>query len=336
MKFIKKFFLRLFLKLLRIFPPETSSYISLKFLKIAFSANNNILKSNFTNSYNSIVFEDLKFIHPVGLAAGLDKEAKYFDALGSIGFSFIEVGTFTPEAQKGNKRPRVKRITKHNSLINRLGFNNPGINEGIQNIHLYKKNFNGILGVSIGKNKETSLEEAHEDYIYCLKKSYEVADYIAINISSPNTKDLRKLSSKNYIDYLVKQISEEANDLEKTYQKKTPLLLKLSPDEEESNIEHIISSSLEGGISGFIISNSMSGNFGNIQGGVTGKLLKDKSLRLLKKVKKIIPKNILIISSGGISDKQDLNERLDNGARLIQIYTSFVYKGPEVLEDLLN
>ena len=124
--------------------------------------------------------------------------------------------------------------------------------------------------------------------------------------------------------------------MEKIYKKKTPLFLKLSPDEEETNIEKIISSSLEGAISGFIISNSMSGNYGNIQGGITGKLLKDKSLGLLKKVSKIIPRNILIISSGGISDKQDLDERLDNGARLVQIYTSFVYKGPEVLEDLLN
>ena len=193
-----------------------------------------------------------------------------------------------------------------------------------------------MLGISIGKNKSTNLDAAYKDYVFCLRKSYKIADYIAINISSPNTEDLRRLSSEDYIEDLMKHLFYESEKLAKIHQKVVPIFLKLSPDENSFDLERIINISIERGVAGFIISNSMSGSFHNMQGGITGDLLKEKSLDALKIANKIITKKHLLISSGGISKKSDLEERLDNGARLAQIYTGFVYKGPSILEELLN
>ncbi len=333
---IKSILIKFIIFFLRLLPPEVSSLISLKSINFLYSLNREFFKPNIKNLSKTITFRGLNFSHPVGLAAGFDKEGKYFDALGSIGFSFVEVGTFTPKPQKGNDKPRIKRILKHNSLINRLGFNNPGIDIGLLNIKNLKKNYGGRLGISIGKNKFTALDEAYRDYVFCLRRSYELADYIAINISSPNTEDLRKLSSEDYIDDLMKNLFEELDKLVKTYKKIVPIFLKLSPDEDSFDLERIINISIDRGVAGFIISNSMAGNYHNIQGGITGELLKEKSIDALKIANNIITKEHLLISSGGISRKSDLEERLDNGARLVQIYTGFVYKGPSILEELIN
>lgn len=337
MQRLKSIITRFIISILRLLPPEASSLISLKSINFLYSLNENILKSNINKrKKKSITFRGLSFSHPLGLAAGFDKEGKYFHALGSIGFSFVEVGTFTPKPQKGNDKPRIKRILEHNSLINRLGFNNPGIDAGLINIKYLKKNYAGVLGISIGKNKFTSLDDAHRDYVFCLRKSYELADYIAINISSPNTKDLRQLSSKDYIDSLLKNLFEELEKLVKTHKKIVPIFLKLSPDENSAELKRIINVSIERGVAGFIISNSMAGNYQNIQGGISGELLRERSIEALKIANSIITKKHLLISSGGISRKSDLEERLDNGASLAQIYTGFVYKGPSILEELLN
>ena len=333
---IIKYFISLLIPLLRLLPPEFSSFISLKSIRLLYSINGKLLRSNIGRVNKRVTFRGLIFSHPLGLAAGFDKEGKYFDALGSIGFSFVEVGTFTPKPQKGNDKPRIKRILKHNSLINRLGFNNPGIDVGLLNIKNLRKNYSGMLGISIGKNKSTNLDDAYKDYVFCLKRSYELADYIAINISSPNTVDLRRLSSDDYIDDLMKHLFFESDKLAKTHQKIVPIFLKLSPDENSFDLERIINISTERGIAGFIISNSMAGSYHDIQGGITGDLLREKSLDALKIANKITTKEHLLISSGGISKKTDLEERLDNGARLAQIYTGFVYKGPSILEELLN
>lgn len=336
MQRIKSIIIKFLILSLRLLPPELSSLISLKSINFLHSLNKDFLKSNIKSLNNNITFRGLSFSHPVGLAAGFDKEGKYFEALGSIGFSFVEVGTFTPKPQKGNDKPRIKRILKHNSLINRLGFNNPGIDAGLMNIKNLRKNYAGALGISIGKNKFTAIDKAHRDYVFCLRKSYELADYVAINISSPNTEDLRKLSSEDYIDNLLKNLFEEVEKLVKTYKKIVPIFLKLSPDEDSAELKRIINVSIERGVAGFIISNSMAGNYLNIQGGITGDLLKEKSIEALKIANSIATKEHLLISSGGISRKSDLEERLDNGASLAQIYTGFVYKGPSILEELLN
>ena len=336
MQRIKSNIIKFIILFLRLLPPEASSLISLKSINFSYSLNKDILKSKIKWEKKSITFRGLSFSHPLGLAAGIDKEGKYFHALGSIGFSFVEVGTFTPKPQKGNDKPRIKRILKHKSLINRLGFNNPGIDAGLMNIKNLKKNYPGVLGISIGKNKFTDLDKAHRDYVFCLRKSYELADYVAINISSPNTKDLRKLSTEDYIDNLLINLFEELEKLVKIHKKIVPIFLKLSPDEDSDELKRIINVSIEKGVDGFIISNSMAGNYQNIQGGISGELLREKSIEALKIANSIITNEHLLISSGGISTKSDLEERLDNGASLAQIYTGFVYEGPGILEELLN
>ena len=336
MQRIKSNIIKFIILFLRLLPPEASSLISLKSINFSYSLNKDILKSKIKWEKKSITFRDLSFSHPLGLAAGIDKEGKYFHALGSIGFSFVEVGTFTPKPQKGNDKPRIKRILKHKSLINRLGFNNPGIDAGLMNIKNLKKNYPGVLGISIGKNKFTALDKAHRDYVFCLRKSYELADYVAINISSPNTENLRKLSTEDYIDNLLINLFEELEKLVKIHKKIVPIFLKLSPDEDSAELKRIINVSMEKGVAGFIISNSMAGNYQNIQGGISGELLKEKSIEALKIANSIITKEHLLISSGGISRRSDLEERLDNGASLAQIYTGFVYEGPGILEELLN
>ena len=330
------FITKLILKILRVFPPETSSKISLESLKIIHDLKFRFNKKVNFKSDKNIDICGITFDHYLGLSAGIDKEGKYFNSLCALGFSHIEVGTFTPIAQKGNDFPRVKRITNKKSLINRLGFNNPGVLEAARNIKNNKINFNGVLGISIGKNKHTSLENAYKDYNYCLENCFYLADYIAVNISSPNTEGLRKLSSSDFIEDLTKQISIKLKDLEKKHISDVPIFLKLSPDEDEKNLESIISTSLSNNFSGFIISNTYQGTFEGITGGISGELLKSKSNNLLKKVYGYVGNDVPLIASGGISSKYDVEERLDNGAKLIQIYTSFVYQGPKIINELLN
>ena len=327
---------KLILKVLRVFPPETSSKISLEALKIFQRFNIRLNKNVNLKKNKKIDLCGITFDHYLGLSAGIDKEGKYFKPLCSLGFSHVEIGTFTPNAQKGNDFPRVKRITDKKSLINRLGFNNPGVLQAAQNIKKNKVNFSGVLGISIGKNKDTSLENAYKDYNYCLENCFHLADYVAINISSPNTKGLRDLSSSDFIEDLTIHINTKAKEIEKNHLSRVPIFLKLSPDEDEKNLEAIISASMSNNFSGFIISNTSQGTFKGITGGISGELLKAKSNNLLKKVYGYVGNEIPLIASGGISSKHDVEERLDNGARLIQIYTSFIYEGPKIINELLN
>ncbi len=331
----KNLFSKLALILLRILPPEISSNVTLKLIS-QFAAIKSLQKTKLKQHSKPLKLGSLKFDNYLGLAAGLDKEGKYFSSLSSFGFSFIEVGTFTPLPQKGNPKPRIKRLIKEKSLINSLGFNNPGIKQGVKNIKKYNKNFKGVLGVSIGKNKQTSLQNAYKDYRFCMQECFEVADYLAVNISSPNTEGLRKLSSKEFLEDLIYEINKEKFKLERIYSKKVPILFKLSPDESDENLKSIIDLSLSNGVSGFILTNTLKGDHLGMNGGISGELLKERSNSVLKKVKKIVSKECILISSGGISTKLDAEERISNGANLIQIYTSFVYKGPEIIEELLN
>ena len=331
-------FLSIFLFILKRFPPEPSKKFSLELLN--FSSKYMSFLPIF-NSYNCKTFEKkiflsgLSFRNNVGIAAGLDKEGKYFSALGSLGFGFVEVGTFTPKAQKGNTKPRIKRL-KNDSIINRLGFNNPGIDEGIKNIKRNIKNFNGVLGISIGKNKSTELKNAYKDYIFCMNRCYEVADYLAINISSPNTEGLRNLASDEFIEKLIRELTSEKKRLKEKFIKNVPIFIKISPDESDKNLFHLIKVSENYGIDGFIVSNTYMGEAKGISGGISGSLLRAKSLKMLKKVNSLSSKNSILISSGGISSRSDVKERMENGADLIQIYSSFVYRGPLILEELIN
>lgn len=330
-------FNKLALNIAHFLPPEMSNKVSLESLKLLYKLN--ILEKAFSIKNFKIKPTELmglSFPNKIGVAGGLDKNANYFHILGQLGFGFVEVGTITLKPQKGNPKPRIHRFAKDKSIVNSLGFNNVGVFQALKNIEKNKTNFKGILGVSLGKGKEILNERAHEDYLHLMDYLYDVSDYLAINISSPNTADLRKLSSADHIEHLTKEIGLQRNILQKNHKKEVPIFLKLSPDEEDSNIEKIISTSLNNGISGFIISNTTIGEYKNISGGISGKLLKIKSLNMLKRVKNFLGNESFVISSGGISDKSDLTERLDNGAKLAQIYTSFVYQGPKVVEELLN
>ncbi|MDC3059510.1 quinone-dependent dihydroorotate dehydrogenase [SAR86 cluster bacterium] len=331
-------FLSIFLFILKRFPPEPSKKFSLKLLKLSWKYFSFLPIFNSNKSKvieKKIILNGLSFKNNVGIAAGLDKEGKYFSALGSLGFGFVEVGTFTPKAQEGNTKPRIKRL-KNDSIINRLGFNNPGIDEGIKNIKRNINNFNGVLGISIGKNKNTELKNAYKDYIFCMNRSYEVADYLALNISSPNTEGLRDLASEEFIEKLIREVTFEKRRLKEKFIKNVPIYIKISPDESDKNLFHLINLSEDYGIDGFIVSNTYVGEAKGISGGISGSMLKEKSLHMLKKVNSLKRKNSTLISSGGISSKSDIKERMENGADLIQIYTSFVYRGPAILEELVN
>ena len=331
-------FLSIFLFILKRFPPEPSKKFSLKLLKLSWKYFSFLPIFNSNKSKvieKKIILNGLSFKNNVGIAAGLDKEGKYFSALGSLGFGFVEVGTFTPKAQEGNTKPRIKRL-KNDSIINRLGFNNPGIDEGIKNIKRNINNFNGVLGISIGKNKNTELKNAYKDYIFCMNRSYEVADYLALNISSPNTEGLRDLASEEFIEKLIREVTFEKRRLKEKFIKNAPIYIKISPDESDKNLFHLINLSEDYGIDGFIVSNTYVGEAKGISGGISGSMLKENSLHMLKKVNSLKRKNSTLISSGGISSKSDVKERMENGADLIQIYTSFVYRGPAILEELVN
>ena len=335
---ILRLFISILLLIYKRLPPEFSKKSSLRLLKFSFDYFNSFFSTYVDKEKlvdDKFQLNGLSFKNNIGIAAGLDKEGKYFSALGSLGFGFIEVGTFTPEAQEGNKRPRIRRL-KNQSIINRLGFNNPGIVEGIKNIKKNIHNFDGVLGISIGKNRNTELKNAYKDYIFCMNQSYEVADYLAINISSPNTEGLRDLTANEFIERLIYEISSEKKRLEAKFNKSVPIFVKISPDENESSLLNLIRVCEEQGINGFIISNTYKGEALGMSGGISGKMLKEKSLNMLKKVNSLRNKNTTLISSGGISSKNDVQERIKHGADLIQIYTSFIYKGPLIIEELLN
>tara|TARA_B100000989_G_scaffold258880_1_gene208902 strand:+ start:794 stop:1789 length:996 start_codon:yes stop_codon:yes gene_type:complete len=328
----------LLLRVLRIFPPETSSKISLQTLKFLHELFPKFFRNKSKKYFypqNKLEILNLNFPNKIGISAGLDKEGKYFSSIGSIGFGFIEIGTFTPRPQEGNPYPRIKRINSEQSIVNKLGFNNPGIIEGIKNLKINKHKYLGIVGVSIGKNKDTPLDEAIKDYLFCLEESYYLADYIAINISSPNTKDLRLLSEKQHFSLLIEEIMSAKERLRLKHNKETPFFVKISPDEDLDHLEHMIEVSVKLGISGLIVCNTTLGEVENFKGGISGKLLKEKSLAILETVNILNNGRLVIISCGGIFDKTDLNERSKLGADLFQLYTSFVFEGPKILDKLI-
>ena len=282
----------------------------------------------------------ISFDNPVGLAAGFDKNADYLNFLSNIGFGFIEVGTLTPKPQPGNPKPRVFRVINEQAIINHLGFNNKGIDHGINQIKKFNKNI--PIGINIGKNATTDIKDAFRDYEYCLRKSYSVADYITLNISSPNTKNLRDLQSANNMDSFLDSIKILHNNLKKVYKKHTPLVVKIAPDIEEEPLKDLLNLVNSYDIDGIICTNTtidktdLDHKFKNIQGGLSGKPLYKKSNIVLKNVKKHLNDDITIIGVGGIDSASSANEKFKLGANLVQIYTGLVYKGPNLIKNILN
>jgi dihydroorotate dehydrogenase len=283
---------------------------------------------------------DVSFDNPVGLAAGFDKNADYLNFLSNIGFGFIEVGTLTPKPQPGNPKPRVFRIIDEQAIINHLGFNNKGIDYAINQIKKFNKNI--PIGINIGKNATTDIKDAFRDYEYCLRKSYSVADYITLNISSPNTKNLRDLQSVSNMESFLDSIKILHNNLKKVYKKHTPLVVKIAPDIEEEPLNDLLNLVNSYDIDGIICTNTtidktdLDHKFKNIQGGLSGKPLYEKSNIVLKNVKKHLNNDITIIGVGGIDSASSANEKFKLGADLVQLYTGLVYKGPNLIKNILN
>ena len=288
---------------------------------------------------------DISLPNPVGLAAGLDKNGEFIDALAAFGFGFIEVGTVTPKPQAGNPKPRLFRLPEHKAIINRMGFNNNGIDALIANVK--RSRFDGVLGINIGKNATTPIENAVDDYLICLKKAYELASYITINISSPNTKNLRSLQGEDELNQLLAAIKLCQNDLANQHNKYVPIALKIAPDLDENQIIAIAKAVRHHQIDGVIATNttidkSSLGNhpLSNEAGGLSGSPLKNKANEVLSLLAKHLnPPNefvIPIIGVGGISSGEDAVEKLQKGASVVQIYSGLIYQGPQLVRECIH
>lgn len=283
----------------------------------------------------------LDFPHPLGLAAGLDKNGEHLDALAKLGFSFIELGTVTPRPQLGNPKPRLFRLPEAQAIINRMGFNNHGVDSLLVNID--KAKYRGILGINIGKNKDTPINQSVDDYIYCLRKVYSRASYVTINISSPNTPDLRQLQQGQYFSDLISQLREERLALSDAHQRYVPLVVKLSPDEDDETLKKMADVILSYEMDGIIATNTTCARetvqtlrYSNEQGGLSGQPLIVRSTQCLRVLKDVVGNDVTLIGAGGIITPEVAREKMAAGADLLQVYTGLIYQGPGLVKRLVD
>ena len=325
----------LIIRILRIFPPEIAHKISLTLL--FFIHRLGLLSIfNIKRQTEAIEFLGLRFKNTLGTAAGLDKNGDYIDCLGALGFGFLEVGTITPKAQAGNKKPRVFRLSKDKGVINRLGFNNKGIDHLVTNLKQHK--YDGVIGVNIGANKNSHGKKRIEDYIECIRKVYKYTDYITVNISSPNTKNLRNLQNSENIDKLFVALENEIHTLKID----KPIFIKISPDESLDTIKYIINKVQNSKITGIIATNTTTDKstlkdekYWNYEGGLSGEPLREKSNDLIYEIRKV-SEEIPLIGVGGVMSQKDYKEKLALGADLVQIYTGFIMEGPGLIHKIIN
>ncbi|PPI86854.1 quinone-dependent dihydroorotate dehydrogenase [Candidatus Pantoea edessiphila] len=283
----------------------------------------------------------LIFKNSLGLAAGLDKNAECIDFFGAMGFGFIEVGTVTPVAQIGNKKPRLFHLIESEGIINRMGFNNLGVDNLVHNVK--KSKFKGVIGINIGKNEKTDIEQSKDDYLICIKKVYSYADYIAINISSPNTPLLRSLQYGEILDDLLNSVKNQQKELAKSNLKYVPIVIKISPDLSEEEIIKIADSLLRYKIDGVIATNtsinrSLVNKLKHAEelGGLSGRPLQLISNKVIQSLVKELKGRIPIIGVGGIDSLIAAREKIAIGASLIQIYSGLIYKGPNLIRNIIN
>jgi dihydroorotate dehydrogenase len=286
-------------------------------------------------------FCGLHLPNPVGLAAGLDKDGKHIDALASLGFGFIEIGTVTPLAQPGNPLPRMFRIPQAQGIINRMGFNNDGVDACVERVRasqFYQSG--GVIGLNIGKNANTPIENASQDYVTCLQKVYGVASYVTINISSPNTKNLRQLQGGQDLIDLLQKITDEREKLSQQFGKRIPIFLKIAPDLDHENIDSIAQALLQFQIDALIATNTTLSRDGvenmvhaNEAGGLSGKPVKHISTKTIKSFADVLQGRIPIIGVGGIMTGYDALEKHHAGASLVQLYSGLIFKGPQLIKD---
>ena len=326
--------MKAFIKIFRFFPPETAHHLALLSLKILNKVR--ILKLFFPDNKdfdNPKEYFNLKFRNTLGVAAGLDKNGDYIDELESLGFGFLELGTVTPKPQEGNQKPRVFRYLNQQSVVNRLGFNNKGVNYLVSKIK--NKKYDAVIGVNIGANKKSTNDQRIEDYVFCFEKVYKYCDYVTVNISSPNTPKLRKLHNPDELEKIFKRI----NEIKTINQKDIPVFLKISPDEGEEAILKIVNIYETLKINGLIVSNTsidkdiLEGC--SHDGGISGKPLFKKSNQLLKKIHEL-DKDIFLVGVGGVFTKKDYENKITLGASLVQIYTGFIFEGPAIVKKILS
>ncbi len=283
----------------------------------------------------------IRFPNPVGLAAGLDKNGEYIDALARLGFGFIEIGTVTPRPQPGNPRPRLFRLTAAGALINRLGFNNDGVDRLVENVQ--RARYRGVLGINIGKNADTPLERAADDYIACLRKVYPLATYVTVNISSPNTRDLRQLQGGAELDALLAALKAEQRRLADAHGKHVPLAVKIAPDLDAEQIETIAGLLRRHQVEAAIATNTTTSRDGvaglahaGEAGGLSGAPVAQFSTRVIQELSRALRGEIPVIGVGGIMSGADARTKIGAGASLVQIYTGLVYRGPHLARECIE
>jgi len=284
----------------------------------------------------------IEFPNPVGMAAGLDKDGAYIDGLAALGFGFIEVGTVTPRAQPGNPLPRMFRLPDANAVINRMGFNNGGVDAFVANVQAsrFYQEKQGVLGLNIGKNADTPIERAAEDYVHCLEKVYPYASYVTVNISSPNTKNLRQLQGASELDALLSQLKSAQRRLADRHGRYVPVALKIAPDMDDEQVKNVADALLRHQIDGVIGTNTtitrdaVKGmQHGEEAGGLSGRPVFELSNRVIRGLKAELGDALPIIGVGGIFNGEDAKAKIDAGASLVQLYTGLIYRGPALVRE---
>ena len=314
---------------------ETAHGLGLRAIEAAYRSGLNPLLASRPAPQPRSVF-GIEFANPVGLAAGLDKDGAYIDALASLGFGFIEVGTTTPRPQAGNPKPRMFRLPAAQAVINRLGFNNRGVDALVRNAE--RARYSGVLGINIGKNKDTPNEDAVDDYLLCLRKVYARASYVTMNISSPNTQGLRDLQSVQALRQLVARLIDEREQLAVRHGRLVPILVKIAPDLDDAELDGMARVFLDERVDGLICTNTTIDRspvaglpHGQETGGLSGRPLQQAALRVLAGMSRRLQGRIPMIGVGGILEGRDAAARIQAGASLVQFYTGMVYRGPALI-----
>ena len=314
--------------------PETAHHLALKFSGLA---------ARFATAPPACPVRamGLDFTNPVGLAAGLDKQAEHVDALAGLGFGFLELGGVTPRPQPGNPRPRLFRIPEARAIINRYGLNSVGVDAFVSNLSRFSKKC--VLGVNIGKNKDTPIDKAADDYEFCLEKLYLLVDYVTLNVSSPNTAGMRDLQSAEALSALIKRTTNKREKLRDKHGRNVALALKIAPDLEDAEIRGIAALARREKIDGIVATNTTVSRAGvedyanGFQaGGLSGAPLRDRSTRVVRILTEELKGEIPVIGVGGILSGADAAEKLDAGATLVQIYTGLIYCGPELISECVS
>lgn len=324
-------------KLLFQLDPEQAHYAALKSLQFANNTGLSRLYQKIPSSPREVM--GITFPNSVGLAAGFDKNADYVDALAALGFGFIEIGTVTPKPQDGNPRPRLFRLTPQEAIINRMGFNNKGVEYVAKRLEQTK--YRGILGINIGKNKDTPIEKSADDYLIGFRALWKFASYITINISSPNTPGLRDLQKSDLLASLLISVKQERDRIHQLENKYIPLVVKISPDLNEDELQQTADVLLQQKIDGVIATNTTisrdgveDSSYASEIGGLSGKPLFFRSTNILRQLHSILKDNIPIIASGGVMDADSAKEKFSSGAKLVQIYSGFIYAGPGLIKKI--